>query len=129
MQAAPAAPRAAFCAPRPGSLDRVIADWRDAWFAAENHCPHTGDRVLGRGIVGDQGGRPKVACPQHKKTFDLETGEGLSDPDLRIASFPAKVEQGKVYVLLPPPSALARALGEGTSDGCSERTCGTPCGG
>jgi len=102
---------------------------RDAWFATENRCPHTGDRVLGRGIVGDQGGRPKVACPQHKKTFDLETGEGLSDPELRIASFPAKVEEGKVYVLLPPPSALARALEKGTSDGCPERTCGTTCGG
>jgi NAD(P)H-dependent nitrite reductase small subunit len=78
-----------------------------AWYAAQNACPHTGDAVLGRSIVGDQAGRPKIACPQHKKTFDLATGEGLSDPELRIATFPAREEEGKVYVLLPPASALA----------------------
>jgi NAD(P)H-dependent nitrite reductase small subunit len=83
---------------------------RDAWYATENRCPHTGDRVLGRGIVGDQGGRPKVACPQHKKTFDLETGSGLSDPEHCIATFPVRVEEGKVYVKLPPATALARLL-------------------
>jgi NAD(P)H-dependent nitrite reductase small subunit len=80
---------------------------RGEWYAAQNRCPHTGDAVLGRGLVGDQGGRPKVACPQHKKTFDLATGEGLSDPEIRIATFPARVEEGKVYVLLPPASDLA----------------------
>jgi len=100
---------------------------RDAWFATENRCPHSGDRVLGRGIVGDHGGRPKVACPQHKKTFDLETGEGLSDPEYRIASFPAKVEEGKVYVLLPPPAVLARALGEDAAPGCAAGSCGGRC--
>jgi hypothetical protein len=66
--------------------------------------------VLGRGIVGDQGGRPKIACPQHKKTFDLETGAGLSDPEYCVATFPVQVEEGKVYVKLPPPSRLARML-------------------
>jgi nitrite reductase (NADH) large subunit len=88
---------------------------RDAWYATQNRCPHTGDAVLGRGLVGDQGGRPKVACPQHKKTFDLATGEGLSDPEIRIATFPARVEEGKVYVLLPPASELAALE---TASGC-----------
>ncbi|HVH20708.1 MAG TPA: nitrite reductase large subunit NirB [Myxococcota bacterium] len=83
---------------------------QDAWYATQNRCPHTGDMVLGRGIVGDQGGRPKIACPQHKKTFDLETGAGLSDPEYCVATFPVKVEEGKVYVKLPPPSRLARML-------------------
>jgi nitrite reductase (NADH) large subunit len=81
-----------------------------AWYAAENRCPHTGDMVLGRGLVGDQGGRPKVACPQHKKTFDLETGAGLSDPEHCIATFPAKLEEGKVYVKLPSAERLSRWL-------------------
>ena len=83
-----------------------------AWYAAENRCPHTGDMVLGRGLVGDAGGRPKVACPQHKKTFDLESGAGLSDPEYCIATFPAKVEEGKVYVKLPSAVALSRCLGD-----------------
>ncbi len=92
---------------------------RGAWYATQNRCPHTGDMVLGRGLVGDQGGRPKVACPQHKKTFDLETGLGLSDPEYRIAAFPVEAKEGKVYVLLPPPAALARAL--------AETACGAGC--
>jgi nitrite reductase (NADH) large subunit len=100
---------------------------RGAWYATQNRCPHTGDMVLGRGLVGDQGGRPKVACPQHKKTFDLETGRGLSDPEYGIAAFPVEVREGKVYVLLPPAAALARALGEtGCAAGCDSSACGTP---
>jgi nitrite reductase (NADH) large subunit len=84
----------------------------NSWYATENRCPHQRDMVLARGIVGDQRGRPKVACPQHKKTFDLETGQGLSDPELCVASFPAKAEGGKVFVKLPPAGALARAVSE-----------------
>ena len=84
----------------------------DSWYATENRCPHKRDQVLARGIVGDQGGRPKVACPQHKKTFDLASGESLSDPELCVAAFPAKVAEGKVFVKLPPELLLARALKE-----------------
>jgi NAD(P)H-dependent nitrite reductase small subunit len=92
---------------------------QDAWYATQNRCPHMSDMVLGRGLVGDQGGRAKVACPQHKKTFDLATGEGLSDPEYRIATFPARVEGGKVYVKLPPAAELARWLAEPRcSGGC-----------
>jgi nitrite reductase (NADH) large subunit len=85
------------------------------WYASENRCPHMRDMVLARGIVGDQQGQPKVACPLHKKTFDLETGAGLSDPELCIATFPVKVEDGKVYVKLPPASLLAPALAAGVT--------------
>src|SRR5690606_1184808 len=46
------------------------------YYATQNVCPHKKDMVLSRGIVGDAGGIPKVACPQHKKTFDLNTGAG-----------------------------------------------------
>jgi NAD(P)H-dependent nitrite reductase small subunit len=83
-----------------------------AWYATQNHCPHQGDMVLARGIVGDDSGRPKVACPQHKKTFDLERGDGLSDPDLRIATFPVRIEGGIVYVSVPPRAP--RNSGAGT---------------
>jgi nitrite reductase (NADH) large subunit len=72
-----------------------------AWYATQNGCPHQGDMVLARGLVGDDGGRPKVACPQHKKTFDLERGDGLSDPELRISTYAARAENGMVYAKLP----------------------------
>ena len=54
--------------------------------------------VLGRGMIGTQNGEPKVACPFHKKTFSLKTGESLSGDDLQIQVYPVKVENGKVYV-------------------------------
>jgi NAD(P)H-dependent nitrite reductase small subunit len=88
------------------------------WYATQNGCPHQGDMVLSRGIVGDDGGRPKVACPQHKKTFDLACGAGLSDPELRIATYPVRVEGGMVYLALPP--AARREEGA--------ESCGTECG-
>jgi nitrite reductase (NADH) small subunit len=75
--------------------------------------------VLARGIVGDDGGRPKVACPQHKKTFDLERGDGLSDPELRISVYAARAENGTVYAKLP----VSWPEQEGA------RSCGARCGG
>jgi nitrite reductase (NADH) large subunit len=102
---------------------------RDAWYATQNRCPHTGDNVLARGLVGDAGGRPKVACPQHKKSFDLETGTGLSDPEYGVAAFPVKVEDGKVLVKLPPADALAWRLGatncnQAAKGGCNVESAG-----
>jgi nitrite reductase/ring-hydroxylating ferredoxin subunit len=53
-------------------------------FGSRAVCPHKGDAVLGRGIIGDSCGTAKVACPFHKRAFSLETGqctrgEGTSD--------------------------------------------------
>jgi nitrite reductase (NADH) large subunit len=84
---------------------------RGAWYATQNACPHTRDMVLARGLLGDERGVPKLACPQHKKTFSLESGEGLSDPGYRIAVFPVRVEDGKVMVLLPPARTLMADAG------------------
>jgi hypothetical protein len=70
--------------------------------------------VLARGIVGDQAGTPKVACPMHKKTFDLESGACLSGEDLSIATFPVRIDGDDVWVELPPAEQTSAA-----SDACS----------
>jgi nitrite reductase (NADH) large subunit len=80
-----------------------------AWYATQNLCPHKREMVLARGIVGDQGGAPKVACPLHKKTFDLQSGKCLSGEELEIATFPVRVEGDEVFVELPPAEELAKA--------------------
>lgn len=68
------------------------------WYACQNLCPHKLEMVLSRGMIGDQGGIPKVACPMHKKTFSLETGENLNGNLEAIATYPVKVEDNIVYI-------------------------------
>lgn len=93
---------------------------RGEWYASQNMCPHKKAFVLSRGIVGDQSGVPKVACPLHKKTFSLETGESLQGEDYDIRTFPVKVEDGNVFLELPPTEILDEILA--TEIGCSMAT-------
>lgn len=93
---------------------------RGEWYASQNMCPHKKAFVLSRGIVGDQSGVPKVACPLHKKTFSLETGESLQGEDYDIRTFPVKVEDGNVFLELPPTEILDELLA--TEIGCSMAT-------
>jgi nitrite reductase (NADH) large subunit len=78
----------------------------DRWYATQNQCPHKQDMVLSRGLLGEKHGAPKVACPMHKKQFSLETGACLSGDDLQVMTFPVKVEEGFVYVELPPAALI-----------------------
>lgn len=71
---------------------------RGEWFATQNLCPHRKQMALSRGMIGSQGEEPKVACPFHKKTFSLQTGECLSGDECNIKTYPIKTENGKVYI-------------------------------
>src|SRR5476649_1145973 len=72
---------------------------RNEWFATQNLCPHKQQMVLSRGMIGSTGEHcePKVACPFHKNTFSLLTGECLTGEDYQIKTYPVKVDDGKVY--------------------------------
>ena len=71
---------------------------RGEWYATQNECPHRQQMALSRGMIGTQNDEPKVACPFHKKTFSLISGECLGDEDYRIKIYPVKVSDGKVYI-------------------------------
>ena len=71
---------------------------RNEWYATQNLCPHRQEMILSRGMIGDKGGEPKVACPFHKRNFSLKTGACLSGDDYTIKTYPVKVEDGNVYV-------------------------------
>lgn len=95
---------------------------RGQWYAVQNMCPHTRAMVLARGIVGDAAGAPKVACPLHKKTFDLRSGACIEGEDLRIATFAVRIDGDDVLVELPPPEELATACGGARGDrSCAEK--------
>jgi nitrite reductase (NADH) large subunit len=92
---------------------------RGQWYATQAMCPHRKDMVLARGLLGSQEGEPKVACPLHKKTFSLESGAGLSDPQYRAQVFPVKVEDGEVYVELPAADSLLPLRSCAGAAGCT----------
>jgi NAD(P)H-dependent nitrite reductase large subunit/NAD(P)H-dependent nitrite reductase small subunit len=85
---------------------------RGQWYACQNMCPHKRAFVLSRGIIGSQGqGQiPKVACPLHKRTFSLETGECTSGDEYSVKVFPVKIADDQVYLLLPPEDQLSALL-------------------
>ncbi|QKJ31104.1 nitrite reductase small subunit NirD [Mucilaginibacter mali] len=73
---------------------------RGEWYATQNLCPHKQQMSLSRGMIGSAGEacEPKVACPFHKKTFSLLSGECLSGDDYKIKTYPVKVVDGRVFV-------------------------------
>ena len=70
----------------------------DKWYATQNECPHRRQMALSRGLIGTQGEIPKVACPFHKKTFSLVSGECLNGDECSIKTFPVNVKDGNVFI-------------------------------
>ena len=64
-------------------------------YAIEDVCTHDGTVLTsGTPIEGDE-----IVCPRHGARFCVRTGEALSPPAYEpTATFPVKVEGGKVYV-------------------------------
>jgi nitrite reductase (NADH) small subunit len=71
---------------------------RGEWYATQNECPHRRQMALSRGMIGTSQDEPKVACPFHKKTFSLATGECLTGDECSIKIYPVKVEEGKIFI-------------------------------
>jgi nitrite reductase (NADH) large subunit len=96
---------------------------RGEWYACQNMCPHRREFVLSRGMIGDQGGKPKVTCPHHKKSFSLQSGQCIgvrNDEEYSVQVFPVKVEDNDVFLLLPPVEELDAVL-------ATETTCNSSC--
>jgi nitrite reductase (NADH) small subunit len=71
---------------------------RNEWYACQNMCPHKMQMVLSRGIIGSHNNEPKVACPFHKRTFSLQTGECLNMEECAITVYPVRIENGYVHI-------------------------------
>ena len=71
----------------------------DEAFALEDRCPHRGG-PLSQGIVHGT----SVTCPLHNWVLSLKTGEAQDADEGRAATFPLKVELGRLLIDL---SALA----------------------
>lgn len=71
---------------------------RGEWYATQNLCPHKKQMILSRGMLGSDGDEPKVACPFHKKTFSLKSGDNLNGDECALSTYPVKVDKGMVLV-------------------------------
>jgi len=67
-------------------------------FALSNFDPFSKAFVIARGIVGDKAGIAKIASPIYKQSYNLETGECLDDPGVRLATYPVRVVAGRIQV-------------------------------
>lgn len=68
------------------------------FYATQNLCPHKQQMVLSRGLLGDEQGTYKVACPLHKKLFDLQSGKHLGEEDWCLDTYPVEVRGEDVYL-------------------------------
>ncbi|RIH83758.1 nitrite reductase small subunit NirD [Calidithermus roseus] len=82
---------------------RQVAIFRvgERLFALSNFDPFTQANVLSRGLVGSKGERLYVASPLLKHRFDLESGEYLDDPSIRLPVYAVRLEAGEVWVGVP----------------------------
>ncbi|MAY32006.1 MAG: nitrite reductase small subunit NirD [Pseudomonadota bacterium] len=62
-------------------------------FAASNSCPHKGG-PLSEGIVHGK----SVTCPLHNWVFSLETGEAQGADEGRIATYPIRLDAGRLLL-------------------------------
>jgi nitrite reductase (NADH) small subunit len=76
---------------------------RGEWYATQNECPHRRQMALSRGMIGSDADEPKVACPFHKKTFSLKTGECLNSDECAIKTYAVKVEGDAVFIRVNAP--------------------------
>src|SRR5512147_1258959 len=64
------------------------------YFAIADVCTHDAGQLTGGAVEGAE-----IVCPRHGARFCIRTGEALTAPAYEpTATFPVKVEDGKVYV-------------------------------
>jgi len=87
------------------TADDDIAVFRgkdDRVFAVRDACPHK-QGPLSQGIMHGT----SVTCPLHNWKIDLTNGSALAPDEGCANTFPAKVEEGNVYLQLTPAEAHA----------------------
>lgn len=81
----------------PGGNIAVFRTVDDEIFALRDKCPHKGG-PLSQGIVHGK----KVACPLHDWKINLDSGIAVAPDEGCAASFPVRVTDGLVELLLTP---------------------------
>ena len=72
----------------------------DEIYSISNWDPAGNANVLYRGIIGDHDGEIFVASPLYKQRFVLKSGKCLDDDSLAVNSYPTRIHQEQVQVLV-----------------------------
>jgi nitrite reductase (NADH) small subunit len=67
-------------------------------YAIQNKCPHKNENVLARGIIGNKKEKIVVACPMHKKLFNLKTGEAIQHNCGNVKTYKIFIKNNIVYL-------------------------------
>ena len=76
-----------------GDKTICVANVNGIYSAMDNVCLHRGG-PLGQGTIENG----KVVCPWHGWAWDPKTGAAAQNPNLKVAVYPMKVENGDVLV-------------------------------
>jgi nitrite reductase/ring-hydroxylating ferredoxin subunit len=71
------------------------------WVALLNHCLHRGGPVATGRLEGDV-----LTCPWHGFQYDVNNGQLLVDPGVKLEMFPVDVRDGEVYLSVPEPAPV-----------------------
>src|ERR1700730_11362971 len=79
-----------------GEETYAICNTRGEVHALEGICPHAG-APLGQGALHGH----TLVCPWHAWEYDCRTGASDFDEDLKLATFPVKVEGDDILIDVP----------------------------
>ena len=85
--------RGARCVNSPAGRIGIFRTVDDRVYAIEDRCAHRGG-PLTQGIVHGA----QVTCPLHNWVYSLETGEAQGADEGRVATFPIRVENGRILM-------------------------------
>src|SRR6266568_5368436 len=85
--------------------DLALFNVDGAYYALDNACSHRGG-PLGEGDLEGT----VVVCPWHAWRWDVTSGANVNNPAVRVACFPARVQDGAVFVQLGAGAGARRAV-------------------
>jgi nitrite reductase/ring-hydroxylating ferredoxin subunit len=85
-----------------GGVDIVLCNVDGELFAYEDRCPHLAN-PLSDGVLQHN----TLRCAAHEWEFDARTGQGVNPQAARLKPFPVRFDNDRIFIALPPGSALA----------------------
>lgn len=86
-----------------------------AIYAIADACPHKGG-PLSQGMVFGE----RVQCPMHGLVIDLASGGAVAPDTGAAATYPVRIEAGRIYVGTTATSAKSASTGCGSTCACAK---------